>query len=280
MQQAIHYRRWLGGLAAWLGFMALAVAGEVTNKYGITMVDIPAGSFQMGSCKVPEGKAGLDCGSPDPDASDRETPLHRVSIKAFQVGKTEVTVRQFERFAIDAGRKDLLKEGSDFWAYNSATGGDYAAVMVSWHDAQAFIEWLNKTDGGGWRLPSEAEWEYACRAGGRDIYCGGSNLDALGWHSGNSGQQQHKVAQKRPNAFGLYDMTGNVWEWVQDCRHDSYRGAPIDGSAWTSNCIDDWRVVRGGSWKNNAGIARAANRTSGSPGARAAFVGFRLARTR
>lgn len=279
-------------VAACLALTAtLAQAGETTNRIGITMVDIPAGSFLMGSCKHTDsmkeenrkraflGQAPLtaNCSNADPDASDNEAPQHRVSIRAFQMGKTEVTLGQFKKFIAAAGRSDLVID--DFMKDNAY--GDNAPVgHVSWQDAQDFIQWLNKTDGGGYRLPSEAEWEYACRAGGKHTYCGGNDLNALGWYDDNSGKRPHPVGGKQANAFGLHDMSGNVWEWVQDCWHDSYRGAPSDGSAWTGSCSGDGRGLRGGSWGFIARYTRAANSYDNSPGNRNSNYGFRLARTR
>ena len=278
--------------AALFGLVAtLAQAGETTNRIGITMVSIPAGSFLMGSCKVTShmqeenkkraflGQAPLSagCESADADADDSETPQHRVSVRAFQMGKTEVTLGQFKKFIAAAGRSDLVND--DFMKHN-VYGDDAPVVQVSWHDAQAFIDWLNKTDGGGYRLPSEAEWEYACRAGGSHTYCGSNNLGAVGWYYDNSGSHQHDVAGKQANAFGLYDMSGNVYEWVQDCWHDSYRGAPSDGSAWSSGCSGDGRGLRGGSWSYDARNTRAAVRILNPPGYRYIVIGFRLARTR
>lgn len=272
-----------------------ANARETTNKIGITMVNLPAGSFQMGSCKVPSevvsrnaeenkkraflGQAQLTagCDNADADASDSETPQHRVSVRSFQMGKTEVTLGQFKQFIAAAGRSDLVTD--DFMKYNSY-GDDAPVVQVSWNDAQDFIQWLNKTDGGGYRLPSEAEWEYACRAAGHHTYCGGDDLNALGWYGKNSGKGSRPVGGNQPNAFGLYDMSGNAWEWVQDCWYDSYRGAPSDGSAWTSGCSGDVRGLRGGSWFNLAMNARAAARNYYSPGVRSDDIGFRLARSR
>ncbi len=270
---------------------SLAHAAETTNKIGITMVSIPAGSFTMGSCKltssmVEENKKRAFLGQPalssgctnsDAEASDGETPQHRVSIGAFQMGKTEVTLGQFKQFIAATGRTGLVDD--DFMKYN-AYGDNAPVVQVSWHDAQAFITWLNQTDGGGYRLPSEAEWEYACRAGQNAIYCGGNNVSAVAWFDGNSGGHQRSVAGKQANAFGLFDMSGNVWEWVQDCWHDSYRGAPTDGSAWTGGCSGVGRGLRGGSWNGIARDSRAANRSSSSPGNRYYDSGFRLARTR
>lgn len=275
---------------------SFAHAGETTNRIGITMVDIPAGSFLMGSCKVPSDVASrnaeenkkraflgqapvsvaLDCTGQDSEAYDDETPQHRVSIRAFQMSKTEVTLGQFKQFIAAAGRTDLLSD--DFMRYN-AYGDDAPVVWVSWHDAQAFIKWLNKVDGGGYRLPSEAEWEYACRAGGQHTYCGGNDLNALGWYSGNSGGHQRPVGGKRANAFGLFDMSGNAYEWVQDCWHDNYNGAPTDGSAWTSGKCEE-RVMRGGFSYSYIRNTRAAIRNHFRPDDRASYYGFRLARTR
>jgi formylglycine-generating enzyme required for sulfatase activity len=278
-------------LAALTITLSLAHAGETTNKIGITMVDIPAGSFIMGSCKLTSdmekenkkraflGQALLTpgCDNPDPDAWDDETPQRRVSIRAFQMSKTEVTLGQFKQFIAAAGRTDLLTD--DFMKYN-AYGDDAPVVWVSWHDAQDFIKWLNKLEGGGYRLPSEAEWEYACRAGGQHTYCGGNDLNALGWYRDNSGKRPRPVGTKRANAWGLHDMSGNVWEWVQDCYHDSYRGAPSDGNAWTSSCSYDKRVKRGGSWDSYASGARAASRGSSPSVFLSSNYGFRLARDR
>lgn len=276
-----------------------AFAGQTTNKIGITMVDIPAGSFVMGSCQQVEltdeqneenkkraflGQALIQAqsgacltGSPDPDADDRETPQHRVSIRKFQMGKTEVTLGQFKQYITAAGRSDLVDD--DFMKYNS--NGDNASVVnVSWSDAQDFISWLNDTVGGGYRLPSEAEWEYACHAGGGARYCGGNDLDAVAWYVNNSSKQQHRVGTKKANAFGLYDMSGNVSEWVEDCTHGSYSGAPTDGSVWASSCSSVLRVLRGGCFFDNARYTRAAYRGYSLPDNRGYAIGLRLARTR
>ncbi|WP_238944761.1 formylglycine-generating enzyme family protein [Allofranklinella schreckenbergeri] len=257
----------------------LPAAAQAQN---IPMVRIPAGRFVMGSCLPPSEKDRFmgktaSCGAYDADAYSEEGPQRTVHVKAFELGKTEVTLGQFKQYIRAAGREDLLTD--DFMKHN-AHGDNAPVVEVSWNDAQAFIRWLNQTQGGGWRLPTEAEWEYACRAGGKHRYCGSNDLNAVGWFDDNSGGRQRAVAQKAPNAFGLYDMTGNVWEWVQDCWHDSYRGAPTDGSAWTGNCEEgDRRVARGGSWNLSARYARAAIRISLTPGIRLYNFGFRLART-
>lgn len=272
----------------------LAQAGETTNKIGITMVDIPAGSFQMGSGEssdVPpeennvlallgQASSSDSCNYSDQFVEKTEIPRHSVNIKAFQIAKTEVTVGQFKQFIAATGNtalmNDKFKEHNDF-------GDDASVIMISWNDAQAFIDWLNKTDGGGYRLPSEAEWEYACRAGGYHLFCGSNSADGLIWAGGDS------TAVKRPpepaagaklaNAFGLYDMSGNVKEWAQDCWHDDYNGAPDDGSARIGGECE-FRVSRGGSWRNCISSLRAAFRTYYSPDERNPNFGFRIARTR
>ena len=278
-------------------FASEVLAGEYINKAGITMVDIPNGSYVMGSCKQQgmtqeqqeENKkraflgqaltqeARNDClaGSPDPEAADNETPQRQVTIKAFQMSRTEVTLAQFKKFIVAAGRNDLVSD--DFIKHNKY-GENAPVTMVSWNDAQDFIKWLNQTEGGGYRLPSEAEWEYACRAGGQHRYCGGNELNTLGWY-GNKIPRQQPVGGKRSNAFGLYDMSGNVWEWVQDCVYDrKFDDEPTDGSAYTNgSCVN--RGLRGGSWANSASASRAANRYGIAPNHRYIYYGIRLART-
>lgn len=263
-------------------FSTPLLAGETTNRIGITMVDIPAGSFVMGSCPSTSDKDRFmgekaSCVNQDSQAKSDEVPQHRVKIRAFQLGKTEVTLEQFKKFIAAADRKDLVTD--DFMSSNGR--GDNAPVtMVSWDDALAFINWLNKVDGGGYRLPSESEWEYACRAGGDDTYCGSGVVDAVAWTGRNSNLGVSQVGAKQANAFGLYDMSGNVWEWVADCWHGSYRGAPGDGSAWTSGCLGVQRVLRGGAWSYYSTESRAAYRNFSLPGRRNFDIGLRLARTR
>lgn len=274
----------LQGLIATL-LAATALASESTNQYGITMVSIPAGSFQMGSCVEEENKQAAFVGQStcrvDSDASKNEGPPRQVSVAAFQMGKTPVTLGQFKRFIADAGRTDLITD--EFMKYNTfgdnAFGDNAYVTYVSWHDAQAFVGWLNQTDGGGWRLPSEAEWEYACRAGGNHTYCGSNSMDNVEWSWDSSAERPRAVGGKHANAFGLHDMSGDVWEWVQDCWHGSYSGAPTDGSAWTTGCDSDARILRGGYWIINARIARAESRLD-THSSRGYNIGFRLAKSR
>ena len=197
------------------------------------MVAIPAGNFEMGS---------------NSDETN-EKPVHRVTIgHAFAMGKTEVTQKQWR--AVMGNNPGYFSNCDD----------DCPVERVSWNDAQDFLRKLGAKTGKTYRLPSEAEWEYACRAGGAQKYCGGNNADSVAWYDRNSKQKTHSVAAKQANAIGLYDMSGNVWEWVADCYHVSYDGAPADGSAWTSGCSENRRVLRGGSWDSGSRGLRAAVR--------------------
>ncbi len=193
-----------------------------------------------------------------------EKPTHRVTIRrAFAIGKTEITQAHW--------RAIMGNNPSSF----SSCGDTCPVENVSWYDAQEFIKKLNAKTGKQYRLPSEAEWEYACRAGGQQEYCGNDNVDSVAWYRGNSGKT-HPVATKQANAWGLYDMSGNVWEWVEDSYHDSYSSAPVDGSAWQGDGAK--RVLRGGSWDFNREAARVARRDRDGPAVRDTNVGFRLAR--
>ena len=222
------------------------------------MVLIPGGSFQMGDLR-----GGGD---------DDDEPVRRVTVPAFRLGKHEVTVGQFRRFVTETG----YNVGNSCWIHGggkweerrgrswrspgfSQTDAD-PVVCVSWYDAQAFIRWLNGKTGGGYRLPAESEWEYAARAGTRTKYHFGNSISSGQANFDESGHGKTvPVGSYSANGWGLHDMHGNVWEWVQDCWNDSYRGAPGDGSAWESgNCGE--RVVRGGSWDDTAGNLRSADR--------------------
>ena len=216
------------------------------------MVVIPPGSFDMGSENEPN-----------------EKPVHRVTIGyAFAMGKTEVTQGQWKSIMGDNPSKYIN------------CGDNCPIETVSWDDVQMFIQKLNEKTGKQYRLPSEAEWEYACRAGARQEFCGGDNMDSIGWYgglakpAGNSGKAPNPAATKQPNAFGLYDMSGNVWEWTEDSYHENYNGAPTDGSAWQGD--DTLRVPRGGSWSY---LQRAAKRGGSEPKFRFGTIGFRLAKT-
>ncbi len=213
------------------------------------MVVVPAGSFDMGS-----NNGGSD-----------EKPVHRVTLaQPFAIGKTEVTQGQW--------RAVMGNNPSHF----SSCGDTCPVEQVNRDDIKEFIRKLNAKTGKLYRLPSEAEWEYACRGGAQQEYCGGDNLDSVAWYGNNSGSSTRPVATKQANAFGLHDMSGNVWEWVEDSYHDSYSGAPTDGAAWGGDGAK--RVLRGGSWDFRPQVTRAATRDGFEPAFRILNGGFRLAR--
>jgi formylglycine-generating enzyme required for sulfatase activity len=198
---------------------------NLPNGVTLEMVGLPAGQFLMGS---PDS---------DPDASDFEKPQHQVQVNSFAIGKYPITQAQYE--AVMGINPSLFQNNPQ-----------NPVESVSWDDAQAFCQKLSQITGKTYRLPTEAEWEYACRAGTTTRFYFGDDANQLGdyaWYIGNSQGETHPVGQKRPNAWGLYDMSGNVWEWCEDDWHDNYKNAPSDGSAWLT---DDniYQIVRGGSW--------------------------------
>jgi formylglycine-generating enzyme required for sulfatase activity len=220
------------------------------------MVVIPKGSFLMGALGEESALADTD-----------ETPQHRVSLGyQFALAKFEVTQRQW---------KALMSENP---SYFKSCGEDCPVGLVSWDEAQEYLKRLSAKTGKPYRLPSEAEWEYACRAGGQHAYCGGNDPAELAWYDLNSGFEPRRIGGRRPNAFGLYDMSGNVWEWVEDCWNGTYDGAPADGSAWRSGECKK-RVLRGGSWYSKSKFARAANRSRFDTPYRGIINGIRVART-
>jgi formylglycine-generating enzyme required for sulfatase activity len=163
-------------------------------------------------------------------------------------------------------------------------GGESCPVeQVSWEDAQQFIRKLNQIENTkDNRLPSEAEWEYACRAGSDAEFSFGDDVerfDKFAWYSKNSGGETHPVGEKELNSWGLYDMHGNVWEWVEDDWHESYKKAPSEGIAWVDKQRGSSRVIRGGSWYIDAHLCRGARRIIRLPGDRVNDVGFRLSRS-
>ena len=248
------------------------------------MVVVPSGSYQMGSPTFEEGRA------------DDEGPVHPVTIaKPLAVGVYEVTIKEFGRFVEATGSSagshcrmpgeyGVWEERSDrHWRYPGfVQTGHSPVVCMSWQDAQAYVRWLSRETSQDYRLLSEAEWEYVARAGsmtryhwGDDVGTNKANCDGCGSQWDNNGPAP--VGSFKPNAFGLFDTSGNVWEWVEDCWHSSYEGAPSDGTAWTSGVCSD-RALRGGGWHNSPESLRSANRGSNS-GLRDYDNGFRVART-
>jgi formylglycine-generating enzyme required for sulfatase activity len=219
------------------------------NSIGMKFTLISAGEFDMGS-----------------EESDGEKPVQKVKINnPFYLGTYPVTQREWK---VVMGDKPSHFKGNDL-----------PVEQVSWDDVQEFIKKLNGKEGTDkYRLPSEAEWEYACRAGTTTKYSFGDDESKLGdyaWYSDNSDRKTHPVGQKKPNPGGLYDMHGNVWEWVQDGWHRDYNGAPVDSSAWEVRDVAG-RVYRGGSWKYPAWICRSARRDHGDPRDRGRSLGFRI----
>lgn len=240
------------------------------------MVVVPAGDFMMGSAETERGR-------------DRhEGPQHKVSIaRNFAVGKFEVTFQQWDDCVKEGGC--ATKPDDHGWGR-----GRRPVINVSWSDAKEFVTWLVKKTGKPYRLLTEAEWEYAARAQtkwnpspppfstGPTIDYRWANYDAnFTYGKGNGGIYRQKTVDTgslQRNAFGLHEMHGNVWEWVEDCYKDSYEGAPSDGSAVTSATCK-LRILRGGSWNYNPTALRAAYRYATFPELRVNMAGFRVART-
>ncbi len=229
---------------------------DLGNGIKLEMVSIPAGEFMMGS--------------PDADgnAGNYEKPQHRVRItKPFYLGKYLVTQEQWE--AVMGSNPSNFK------------GPNNPVEQVSWDECQQFLNKLNKREGnpGKFQLPSEAQWEYACRAGSTTKFCFGDDEARLGeyaWYAGNSESKTHPVGEKKPNAWGLYDMHGNVWEWCQDWYDGGYYAkSPADDPS--GSATGSYRVDRGGSWLDSAGRCRSAIRGGDDPSDRDYDMAFRLA---
>ena len=229
------------------------------------MVVVPSGSFMMGSP------------ADEPGRESNEGPQHRVTIsKPFAVGKYEVTVGQFEEFVNETGHPDNKWRDPGF---NQTA--NHPVVNVSWYDAKAYTEWLSTKTGQNYRLLSEAEWEYAVRAGTTTAYHFGETISSSWSNYHYTDRGTVEICSYPANAFGLHDMHGNVWEWVEDCGHNDYNGAPSDGSEWTGDCIYDGevRMLRGGSWSGSPWHLRSAIRDWSVAWYRSNCLGFRIART-
>ncbi|PLY39366.1 sulfatase, partial [Janthinobacterium sp. ROICE36] len=271
------------------------------------MVSIPAGVFTMGSTEPRIGD-----GSHNP----AEGPPHEVRMAAFRLAKYETMVAQFRQFVAATGyraagecwefdRNDGIALRESGWDAPAHAPTDYHPVMcVSWNDATAYVQWLSQQTGRAFRLPSEAEWEYAARAGTATAYSSGDAPEQLCSYA-NMKDRRFKIAARRdfgldmlvtdcddgaeytavvgmyaPNGYGLHDIMGNVAEWVADCQHPDYRGAPADGSAWRSGCEEegDYFITRGGSYSASRQVLRSAARGHGGRGnASSLGEGFRIA---
>ncbi|MEO0035136.1 MAG: hypothetical protein RLZZ501_1159 [Pseudomonadota bacterium] len=213
---------------------------------------------------VPGGSATIGCDGAD-SCPETDRPRHQRRVGGFWMSRTEITQGQW---------KTLMETNPSKFQKSE----DYPVDQVTWEDAHAFVAKLNKGSTGQYRLPSEAEWEYACRAGHPDDpYCGGSDPAALGWYNANSRNTGTRpVAGKAANAFGLYDMSGNLYEWTEDCWTESHAGAPADAKPrQDGECLS--RVLRGGSWGNYPTQIRVTTRKSDSD-VKCPFIGLRLVR--
>lgn len=251
-------------------------AGQVWRDPYLRMsfVWVPGGCFEMG------------CGSWSGDCGSAETPTHRVCVEGFWMERHEVTQQQWRRL--------MGNKPSDF----RRCGSQCPVESVSWNEAMEFARKLSAKTGYTFRLPTEAEWEYACRSGGKkQKYAGGKYLNTVAWYKDNAGRTPHHVGRKRPNGLGIYDMSGNVWEWCLDIyAKDAYRKArgtlrnPIfigakyadiyggNGILSILQGISGYRTVRGGSWGNDADQLRCSARIKGNPNKRRDWLGFRLVR--
>jgi formylglycine-generating enzyme required for sulfatase activity len=259
------------------------------------MVGIPGGEFLMGSP------------ANEPGRFDTEGPLHKVSLKAFALGKYPITSEEFLRFLKETGYQPAPCNRLQNLTWRSPGRGQayppystepphWPAVCLDWHDAKAYVVWLNgkakaarpNLTNAPYRLPSEAEWEYAARAGtttarwwGDAIGAGHANCNGCG--SKFDYRYLADVDAFAPNPFGLYAMLGNAWQWTEDCWHESYAGAPADGSPWMFAADCSKHVVRGGSWDNVPIFVRAATRSgstaNGGEFDYSSLAGFRVART-
>jgi len=265
------------------------------------MVVIPAGSFKMGNL---QDTPGANPDLPPWLSVDDEFPIHTVTFDTlFALGRTPVTVAQFRDFVHDSGYKPdgdcasftreglVVRDGSSWDNPPFEQGPNHPAACLSWMDATAYVSWLSDKTGETYRLPSEAEWEYAARAGAVTPFPSGLEMshDSANYGAGPAGGLKEgadqwiytsPVGSFAQNAFGLADMQGNVLEWLADCYAPNYEGAPTDGSARTENnggqC--QYAMLRGGSWSSAAFVLRLSNRDANERTARLDQYGFRIAR--
>jgi formylglycine-generating enzyme required for sulfatase activity len=276
------------------------------------LVTVPAGRFRMGDL------AG--------DGAKDERPVHEVAVRAFALGRHEVTIGEFRRFVVATGYlTDAERNAGHAGCYGRQapagasweTGRGWVrglswqapgypvserhpVACVSWNDVQAYLDWLSRSTGRRYRLPTEAEWEYAARAGSQAAYPWGDDPDAgcpqangrdlTPWPDGGAWDQRMNcddghfspapVGSYAPNRFGLHEMIGNLSEWVEDCRHDDYTGAPADGSAWRDGGDCGFRLVRGGTFVYGPTGLRTANRVWNEPSYRVWYQGFRVVEAR
>lgn len=240
-----------------LALMSLALATTFQAQSQTTIPDKPevvlvtGGTFTMGSTVEKD-----------------ETP-HTVTLSSYSIGKYPVTVGQYKKYC--TATSTAMPEAPS-WGWNDK----HPMVMVNYNDAVAYCNWLGETYGGDWRLPTEAQWEFAARGGNKSgsyTYSGSDDLDEVGWYADNAGGKTQTVGRKKANELGIYDMSGNVWEWCKDW-YDTYgASAQTNPKGATSGSL---RVLRGGSWLYSASFCRVAFRGSGDPSYRIGDSGFRV----
>lgn len=237
-------------------------AGDFTNSIGMVFKEIPSGSFIMGTPtpNCPKDNPFTEKNEFDEclgSINKNETPAHRVNVSSFYMGETEVTQRQW--YEVMGNNPAKFKTGSP----------DMPVEQVSWYDAKEFISRLNQKEGGNkYRLPTEEEWEYAARAGTTTKWYCGDNESCVSSIAVYSTNAPKPVKSKKSNAWGLYDMSGNVWEWTDSCWRDDY----------SEECFQDYKVNRGGCWVNYVFNTNSASRTLNAPDLRDMGRGFRLLR--
>jgi len=241
-------------------------------------IPVKAGCFQMGNTFG--------------DGYHVERPVHDVCVNSYSISKFDVTKGAFKIFIDSTGYRTEAEIGDGCYVYDGISWGkkpgadwrspgfpqdnDHPVVCISWNDATAYAQWFSRTNNRNYRLPTEAEWEYAARSGGKhEKFAGGNDIEALAWYSGNSGNTTHPVGKKLANGLGLYDMSGNVWQWTADWYDESYyRNSPRNNPA--GPLIGTKRVFRGGSWFYDERGVRASYRDFYVPGFSSSYLGFRL----
>jgi len=263
-------------------FLSVAmIMGFALNSFGQNqhpaepeMVLVNGGTFLMG-CSTEQGR----------DCNEDELPLHSVTVGSFYIGKYPITQKQWQLLMGDAVEKPhgqgnenspVYGEGGEYHPYGYGEGDDFPRYYVSWEEAQEFIRRLNGATGKNYRLPTEAEWEFAARGGDKSKgykYSGSDNLSDVAWFGENSGDKTHSVGTKAPNELEIFDMSGNVWEWCCDwygVYSDSAQTDPAGSSSGSA------RVFRGGSWGCDAKSCRVSHRDDGTPTPRCGDLGLRV----
>lgn len=233
---------------------AMAQAPAIPDKPEVIFVQ--GGTFSM----------GRNSGSSD------EKPVHSVTVSSFSIGKYPVTVGQYKKFCESTGRQ--MPKDTPSWGWNNS----HPMVLVNYNDAVAYCNWLGEEYGGDWRLPTEAEWEYAAKGGNKSngyTYSGSNDLETVGWFSDNAGGQTNRVGRKKANELGIYDMSGNVWEWCRDWYVDDYyANSPKNNPRGPAT--GSYRLLRGGSFNYSSAESHVANRSILTPDLLFFTLGFRV----